>query len=191
MTAFLARGTPPTVTPTSLDVERARRGDPASQRRLYEIHAPSVFGFCLAFCRGDHAAADDLCQETFLSAFASLDRLADPGAFAGWVRVIARRQCLRWLERKKRDGVVSHELPDTPTELPPPDVGALAAAVLLDCRDEKLRTTAALFYGDPPLSTAQIAESLGLTVTAVTTRLSRFRAWARVEAFRRLAEEVP
>lgn len=177
--------------PAELDVERARRGDSRAQRALYDAHAPAVYGYCLAFCRGDAASAADLTQDTFVAAFNALPALADPGAFGGWVRVIARRRCLRWVaSRKKEAEILTQYAPPDPEE-PPPRDPALANAVLTACHDPKLREPAALFYGDPPLTTGEIAARLNLTVTGVTTRLHRFRAWARLWALRRVTEDDP
>lgn len=177
--------------PCELDVERARRGDARAQRALYDAHAPAIYGYCLAFCRGDAASAADLTQDTFVAAFDALPGLADPGAFGGWVRVIARRRCLRWAGTRRREAdLLAAYAPPEPDE-PPPRDPALATAVLAACRDPKLREPAALYYGDPPLTTSEIAARLELTVTGVTTRLHRFRAWARLWALRQSTEADP
>ncbi len=178
--------------PVLLDVERARRGDRAAERRLYEAYAPAVRAYCLAFCRGDADTAEDLVQESFVAAFGALGELQDGGAFGGWLRVIARRRCLRWIEEKKREGAALAQLPrDDEAPEPGPDTRALAEAVLADCRDTTLKETAMRFYGDPPASTAEIAAAMGVSVSAVTTRLLRFRQWARTEALRRLSRGWP
>lgn len=179
----------------SLDVERARRGDSSAQRALYEAHAPAVYGYCLAFCRGDAAQAADLTQDTFAAAFRALGELQDPDAFGGWVRVIARRICLRWIGKRQREACALRQQALEPAlGSAPVGLEALAWKVLQACPDPALRDPAEMFYGDPPLGTSEIAARLGLSVTAVTTRLHRFRAWARKHAMRRLDalyEELP
>ncbi len=175
-----------------LDVERARRGDARAQRRLFEAHAPAIRAYCLAFCRGEADTAEDLVQESFVAAFAALEELQDGAAFGGWLRVIARRRCLRWIEQEKREGQALAQLPrDEAAAEPGADTRALAEAVLADCRDTTLKETAMRFYGDPPESTAEIAAAMGVSVSAVTTRLLRFRQWARTEALRRLSRGWP
>lgn len=180
--------------PASLTVARAKRGDAAACRALYDAHAPAVYGYCLAFCRGDAALADDLLQDSFAAAFAALPDLADDDAFGAWVRTIARRRCLRWIEAQRREAIALGALAHEPLAPRERDLTPLAHAVLDACPDPALKETAALFYGDPPLSTGEIGARLGLTVTAVTTRLHRFRTWARTFALRRIdlaREETP
>ena len=98
--------------PASLVVARARAGDPAALRQLYEQHFDAVFGYCLAFCRGDREQARDLSQEAFTRAFASLPELRDPAAFPKWLKTTTRRCCLRWIERKEREREALRQLAD-------------------------------------------------------------------------------
>lgn len=163
-------------------VELARRGDPQAQGQLYAEHAPAIMGYCVAFCRGDEDSAADLTQDTFVAAFAALHSLQDDEAFAGWIRVIARRNCLRWIAGREREGRALRGHAEIGAPKADHSAERLARRLLTSCPDRPLRETAELFYGDPPHTTSQIAEHLGLTVTAVTTRLHRFRAWAKVRA---------
>jgi len=178
--------------PTPLCVVRAQAGDRAAQRALYEEHAGRVYGYCLAFCRGDREAARDLSQEAFARALGALPELHDPAAFPAWLMTTTRRCCLRWIERKQAERAALERM-----ALEPPPAGprterasAIVAEVIEACPDENLRETARLFYREPPHGTAEIAALLGLTQTAVTTRLLRFRAWARQRMLGRLANAL-
>lgn len=183
-------------------VVRARTGDPKACRELYEQHIGRVFGFCLTFCRGNRDQASDLAQETFVKAFQALTELEDPGAFPAWLMTITRRTCLRWAEGSARERAALSAYAREPTsEEPSPDVRVnpdrvtqIARELLESCGEGQLAETARLFYGEPPLSIREIAERLGLSQTAVTTRLSRFRDHARRRLLARLArapEELP
>jgi DNA-directed RNA polymerase specialized sigma24 family protein len=66
----------------------------------------------------------------------------------------------------------------------------IVAEVIDACPDPKLREAALLFYREPPHSTEEIAQRLGLSRTAVTTRLMRFRAWAKLRMMGRLAQAL-
>ncbi len=173
-------------------VERARRGDPRACRRLYDDHVDMVYGHCLAFCRGDAVTASELAQESFARAFEHLGELREPDRFSGWLRAITRRCCLRWAEDRRREREALERLAREPDEPPRTEdaVAQVVAEVIEACPDPALREAATLFYRPPPHTTAEIAGRLGLSQTAVTTRLHRFRAWAKRRMLRRLAEAL-
>ncbi len=51
-----------------------RDGDPAAYRRLVELNSANVYNVALKLL-GDEQEAEDVLQETFMSAFRSIDRL--------------------------------------------------------------------------------------------------------------------
>lgn len=178
-------------------VERAREGDEAAYRALYERHAASVHGYCRSFARGDLDLAAELCQESFVTAFRELRQLRDADAFPGFLRRICRRTCLRWAERRRTETAGLAQLTLAVAEPDPPASGrasgrvdAVLAEVLQACPDPGTRRSAELFYGDPPHTTEQIAAALGVSRTVVTTRLYRFRIWARASFLTRLLEAL-
>jgi RNA polymerase sigma-70 factor (ECF subfamily) len=187
---------PADLAPVPLLVVRARAGDRAAQRALYEEHVDRVFGYCLAFCRGDRETARDLTQEVFVRALGGLAELRDPGAFPAWLMTTARRCCLRWIERRQAERAAVERMAVEPavTRTHVGGTEQVVAEVIEACPDENLRATARLFYREPPHGTAEIGALLGISQTAVTTRLLRFRAWARQRMLGRLAsalEEEP
>ena len=183
------RSMPSEPAPISLVVARASRGDSAAQRVLYEQNVDQVFGFCLRFCRGDREAAQDLTQEAFVRAFTALPNLRDGQAFPKWLMTTTRRCCLRWIEHKQREAAAMEQVAHEPRPSPARGDRAqrIVAEVIAACPDPKLREAALLFYREPPHTTDEIAARLGLSRTAVTTRLMRFRAWAKKRMMGRLA----
>ncbi len=193
----------PTMTQQTIHmaVLRARQGEEAAFRTLYDQHVAMVFGYCLRFCRGDREAAMDLCQQSFLQAFQELPALRDPAAFPAWLKTTTRRCCLAWIDkrRRERDAMLRlrQEQPSpsqSPRWVSPENKSSVVAGVIAACPDKSLRETASMFYLEPGHSTAQIATAMGITQTAVTTRLMRFRKWARRRMLQRLAsalEEAP
>jgi RNA polymerase sigma-70 factor, ECF subfamily len=65
-------------------VRLARDGDPAAFRLLVERHLPMARARAARLCPQPDDA-DDAVQDAFLQAFIALDRLRDPGRFAGWL----------------------------------------------------------------------------------------------------------
>ncbi len=173
-------------------VRRARHGDRRAFQALYTHHVDAVYGTCLAFCRGDEALAGELTQEAFVRAFERLDTLREPAAFPGWLMAITRRCCLAQADawRQERGALERlHQEPRTPPDRPD-RVAEIVGEVIDACPDPALRVPASLFYRPPPHTTAEIAARLGLSRTAVTTRLHRFRTWARRRMLRQLAEAL-
>lgn len=135
---------------------------------------------CTYDIAGDFHQAQDLAQETFLSAYLELDTLRQPAALAGWLRQIARRKALRAVEQQRtREGASGDQAA-------PPDAEAEWEQ---RTRDQTLhraiaalpatqRTAIGLFYlGGYTLT--QIAAYLEVPVDAVKKRLQRGRQGLR------------
>ncbi|MGQ0628503.1 MAG: RNA polymerase sigma factor [Phycisphaerales bacterium] len=81
-------------------LQAAGRGDAEAFAELYRRYAPMVHAVIVA--SGQTRDAEDLTQETFLTAMKSMGRLREPEAFGGWLAAIARneaRQAGRGLRR--------------------------------------------------------------------------------------------
>jgi RNA polymerase sigma-70 factor (ECF subfamily) len=82
-------------------VLRCQAGDEGAFAELVARYAPRLRYF-LRKLLGDHHAAEDALQETWLDVVRSLPRLADAGAFAAWLYRIARDRAFRRLRRSAR-----------------------------------------------------------------------------------------
>jgi len=76
------------------------RGDAASFGEIVRKYQYLVYAMALQIVK-DPAAAQDVAQETFISAFEALKDLRSPEAFPSWLRKIARNKALAW--RKEQD----------------------------------------------------------------------------------------
>lgn len=86
--------------PDSVLVRRARTDDGFAESVLYRRHAPGILK--LACCLlGDSQEADDVVQDTFVTAFERLGQLRHDRAFAEWLRQIAVRQIRRRFRRRR------------------------------------------------------------------------------------------
>ena len=85
--------------------ERARRGDAAAWRDIYDSTCDRLFAF-LCYQIGDRDEARDLLQETYLQAFRRLATYRGEAPLAVWLRFIALGRSLDWkrviLRRLKR-----------------------------------------------------------------------------------------
>ena len=69
-------------------VERARRGDVGAFEDLYRGHVGRVYGLCLRMT-GHPETAEDLTQDTFVSAWRSLPGYEGRSSFSTWLHRIA------------------------------------------------------------------------------------------------------
>jgi RNA polymerase sigma factor (sigma-70 family) len=149
------------------EATRADLWSPAQRARLVRLCAAVV---------GDASAAEDLAQETLLTAWRLQHRLTDPAGADAWLNAIARNVCRRWLrtrgsaplptadldsgEARDLDSVLERE---EVVELLDRALGLLPAAT----RD------ALVGHYVEELSHAEIATRLGTTTDAVSMRVSR------------------
>jgi RNA polymerase sigma-70 factor (ECF subfamily) len=81
------------------NVYAAQRGDRQALGRLIEDFECAVYA--TAYRRlGNHADAQELCQDVFLQAMRKIDQLEDPRCFGGWLRSIADRMAINRLMRR-------------------------------------------------------------------------------------------
>jgi RNA polymerase sigma-70 factor (ECF subfamily) len=74
-------------------VNRARQGDSAAFGELVDRHRTSVYRAALA-ALGSHADADDVAQETFVSAYRRLNGFRGDASFKTWLLTIAWNQSI-------------------------------------------------------------------------------------------------
>lgn len=83
-------------------IERARRGDEAAVRALYERHAARVYAVVRRLA-GDDALAEDWAQEAWVQAIRALPSFRGDAQFSTWLHRIAVNSALqgrRWRERR-------------------------------------------------------------------------------------------
>src|SRR4030067_1230696 len=99
---------------------QSARGDAVSFGEIVRKYRYLVYAAALQIVKAP-AAARDVAQETFLSAFAALKDLRSPEAFPSWLRKIAHNKALAW--RKEQDRLSALE-----------DAGGLRAPVCAGVR---------------------------------------------------------
>ncbi len=180
-------------------LERVAEGDVESFGVLVERHQERLIRLCERML-GDPEAARDAAQEVFLKAFRKAGSFRPRGQVYTWLYRIAVNHCLNRLRRRRLvrflpladagrrrdpDGGGDGSAP----ALEPPDEAPDAAA-RLEARERWLRTRRVIDALPPGqravlvlakfegLSYRRIAETLGITVGAVESRL--FRAMQRL-----------
>jgi RNA polymerase sigma-70 factor (ECF subfamily) len=174
-------------------LDRIRAGDKAACSECVELHSPGVYRLALRMMRNE-AEAEDVVQETFLSAFKAIGSFEGRSGLSTWLYRIAHNAALMRL-RRVQPLVVSVDEPleledgaEVPRELhdwcclPERDFETAEARTELERAihelPEKLRAVFVLRELEG-LTTEQAAEALDLSVENVKTRLHRARLWLR------------
>jgi RNA polymerase sigma-70 factor (ECF subfamily) len=167
-------------------VAQAQRGDDQAFTQLVEAYQKPVYNLCYRML-GEPEAAEDAAQETFLRAFQHLSRYDAQRPFATWLLSIAAHYCIDRLRRRRfstfsideqDDDSPAFEIPDA--DAPNPERESVRREQqekihgLLASLDDTDRAAIVMRYWHDA-SEAEIAESLGLTVSAVKSRLHRAR----------------
>ncbi len=164
---------------------RAQAGDPDAFAELVRRYSAMVTGYALATTR-DHDLADDAAQVAFITAWRNLGSLRHPERFGGWLRGIARYECLHLL-RQRRSGIVSLDAagalvakdPDPADIATDNDAAAAILAAIATLPDhERIVTVLAYLQGQ---SQRDVAAFLDLPVATVNNRMRSARAHLRLK----------
>ena len=188
-------------------VEGLRAGDSAAFRRFVDSNSADVYNLALKLL-GDEQEAEDVLQETFLSAFRAIDRFEGRSKLSTWLYRIAYNASLMHLRKRGRMTTFSLDQPLGDEEQEGesrtrhlvdwstvPDDQLLTA----EAREEMDRAIAELpeslrsafvLRDIQGLSGAEAAEVLGITVQAVKNRLHRARLRLRGELTTYFSERV-
>ena len=80
---------------------RARAGDPAAERALYDAHVDRVYHLAYRLAGSDDLA-QDFTQDTFIRAFARLGDFRGESSFGTWLHTIALSVSMNGLRKVKR-----------------------------------------------------------------------------------------
>jgi len=117
--------------------QRAQRGDRQAFDWLMQRHLKGIYNLVLRMLSGDREAAQDLVQDTFLSAFRSLGSFRRESRIATWFHRIAVNKVLNYRARPKWKQVNLERSLDLPDGQPEP-VHYLEAAELRRLMEQAL-----------------------------------------------------
>lgn len=162
-------------------VLQAAQGNKAAFGALYEETGRTVYFSCLKLL-GDPQLAEDITQETYLTALQKLGTLAQPENFPAWVNRIGINLCKMHFRNNSAPEDNSEEIIE---EIP--DEGLISEEyvsndakrkIIMDIIDtvltEEQRQSVILYYFDM-LTVPEIAEVMNCTTGTVTSRLSAAR----------------
>ncbi|MGE5611119.1 MAG: RNA polymerase sigma factor, partial [Bacillota bacterium] len=163
-------------------IEACKGGDRRAFAGIVERYYPLVCAVAYS-ATGDVGLSEDVCQETFITAWRKLGELREPGKLRGWLCGIARnlgRNVGRARQARREEQGVVAVMEGVPAEGPGPEEQAITkeeeALLWRSLRQipEEYREALVLFYRQEK-SAAEVAEAMGLSEEAVRQRLSRGR----------------
>ncbi len=176
-------------------VKQILSGDKNAFGTLVQKYGSSVYGLAYHLVR-NFADAQDLTERALITAYERLFQLKDPSRFAGWLRKITMNICRMHL-RKKKNRVVSIEEVDE-RKLVSPRSSVKEDLIAKEKKDlvtkamaslsEQSHLTLTLHYLDG-MSYEEIASFLGVTRSAVDSRLQRARKKLREEVLKMTEQE--
>jgi len=172
-------------------VAAVRDGSEEAFEALYRRYRPRIVAFVRSMC-GDHARAEDIAQEAFMSALRGLRSSDKEIAFRPWLYEIARNACIDHMRRAGRGTEVSIDSDD----FSPQEEGRVSQSVSgtdAEVARRKELESLQMAFGDLPesqhqilvmrelegLSYDRIGSRMGLTRGAVESMLFRARRTLR------------
>jgi RNA polymerase sigma-70 factor (ECF subfamily) len=157
-------------------LDRFRQGDADAFEALFREQQASVFRWILRIVR-DAGTAEDLTVEAFWRIYRAHARFDAARGFEPWARRIATHVALDWLRARKPESEMTPALEATLTVKGAGDPGVQAeirvkTAEAFTRLPPKLRVAAVLAVVEEQPHKV-VAESLGITVTAVKLRVFR------------------
>lgn len=163
-------------------IERSQSGDGRAFAALMELYRHKIFALTQRVCARAPSEAEDVFQETFLTAFKEIQKFRGAARLGTWLHRIASNLCWTRLRRRRRDAPLGEESPPLAIARPPEDpaegarqreiqkaVGDALARLPVDTR------TVVALSDLRGLKNEAIAEALSLSLSAVKSRLHRGR----------------
>jgi RNA polymerase sigma-70 factor (ECF subfamily) len=185
-------------------LEALREGDRVEFSRLVEAYSPNIYRLALKII-GNKQDAEDILQETFFKAYKYLKNFDGRSKVSTWLYRIATNEALMLIRRRKLDTISIDEPWESADEdqeplqivdwrcLPESELMSSEVREQLDEAVDSLTHSLRVVFilrDIEKLTTAETAEVLGLTETAVKTRLSRARLRLRQELTKYLGERM-
>lgn len=162
-------------------IRQAMQGNDDAFTLLVESYQRPVYNLCYRML-GDPQEAEDAAQESFWRAYQALRRYDPQRSFLTWLLSIAAHHCID-LQRRRRLPLVSMDV--LPEEVIPDSIPSPEKVVAVQLENEQVRSLledlpaqdrAAVilrYWYDVP--DEEIGQMLGITVSAVKSRLFRAR----------------
>ena len=180
--------------------QKAKSGDMAAFEKLYIELSPEIYAIACEITQNKEES-HDLVQDCFVAALENISTLKEPEKIKNWLIRIAANKSHDYI-KKKKPSVLTEDQYEVIDNLEEEDIAAIPEASLeteeriddvneiLACLTEEKRLCLLLRY-KYDMSYAEIANELGITESAVKSRISRAKDDIEKEAERRKKKGLP
>ncbi|MCW3159720.1 RNA polymerase sigma factor [Chryseobacterium oryctis] len=154
-------------------------------QKIYSDYSPKLLGICRRYIQ-DIYTAEDIIQESFITAIQKSNQLEDEKALFSWLKKIVVNNALQYLRKNNKDIFITtepSELPDTFSEMEPTSLDSKKHILIYDfTREELLLSIDNLpthhksvfnLYFIENYSHAEISTALGISVNTSKSHLMR------------------
>lgn len=177
-------------------IDRFRQGDTSAFEKLFDRYADRIHGFTYKMCRHLEDAQDVL-QETFLTAFKNLKGFKGKAQFTTWLYKIASSICLKKRRKgkyePKQELSLEEYLPGSDGNEMPLQITDWSRTPMEELQKKEFRQVLDQAIMDLPkdyrivlilrdmegLSAKEVSQVLGISTAAVKSRLHRARLFVR------------
>jgi RNA polymerase sigma-70 factor (ECF subfamily) len=177
-------------------LNKALKGDPDAFTVIIERFSTPVYNLCYRML-GCSQDAEDASQETFIRAYQSLGSYDTSRSFGTWLLAIAAHYCIDQIRRRRYPTIAIEDLPVP--DLPDKDLDVESKLLIREERGrirriisqlEPTDRAAVVLYYWNDLSYDEISNTLGLTNSAVKSRLHRTRRAMATEWMKTQPDEM-
>lgn len=167
------------------------KGDIKSQKSLYELFSPKLFGVCLKYSRNKTEAEDNL-QDAFICILSKVSQFKHKGSFEGWMKRICINTCLAKYRKQQLFALVDEEnIEDQRVEEHEEEIPLQFLLSCVQSLPNRYRLVFNLYVLDG-YAHQEVADMLGITVGTSKSNLARARTIlkTKVEEYQNKIREV-
>lgn len=155
-------------------VLQAAGGNVDAFSQLINMYSNVVYAVLLSKINDFHSA-EDLAQEVFIKVWNNLSQIKEPEKFGSWIVTMTRNQAIDWLRKSKPEQELLEDSLDLSESLEGEILrreSSRTVRIALNQLDEKYRVVAVMYFISG-FNTKEISEFLGISLSAVESRLKR------------------
>jgi RNA polymerase sigma factor (sigma-70 family) len=156
-------------------IERCRAGESDAFYRIYKLYSKAMYNVSFRIV-GREDEAEDVLQESFISAFRNLQSYRGESSFGSWLKKIVVNKAINVQQKKKMEPLPDHEDWDVPTPDEPVEYGngltVDAVRNAIQQLPDGYRSVLSLYLLEG-YDHQEIAEIMGITESTSKSQLNR------------------